>query len=478
MSGFTRRLQRVHTVRPTDGLPFAMDYTALGLSSKKVFAHYFGPYPRSLNDSMTLATDSYTTAFNNPYYATYQDYGGMYRDRPIWRPQRGGDYTYLDAVWDIDQARAVGIDGFFCDLLGLSGANYDRYMKLVQAADDMSVGFYVLPMVDANGATGAADPITAADHIRKYSGKNGSYYLPDGRYVVGSFLTEGKTYTWWQQVFAELQTTWGLDVAFFSVYLNWNQAPNYAGLCYVSSVWGYGADPGVINAAGDYKSAATGRGEKFMAPIVSQDIRPPARVWDEALNTGSLRAAWEKAITQDADYAQMVTWSDFSETPMAPSASNGWVNLDVSSYYISKWKTGQYPSILRDCIYLSHRPQTLDATITGPTTLPMSQWVRGSRSTARNYVEALTFLTAPADITITSGGSTYTYTAPAGMNSAAYPAQLGVQSAVAVRNSQTVANILSPVNQRSSDISQDTGYYRFSSLRGTTGQFDVLSQYR
>ena len=53
----------------TDGLAWAMDYTALRSSEKKVFAHYFGPYPRSWSNE-AMSTQAYENYYNNPNYTS------------------------------------------------------------------------------------------------------------------------------------------------------------------------------------------------------------------------------------------------------------------------------------------------------------------------------------------------------------------------------------------------------------------------
>lgn len=496
MSRFVRRLQQSipkTTPDPSPGLFFALPNTSA--SNKKVFAHYFGPYPRSLNNGASLNTDTYKTLYNNPdstasFNGTPQNvFGGAFRDRPLFRAPLAGDYKAQDCAWDIQQAKATGIDGFFVDLLGLSGSNYDNYETL-RAAAVADGDFYVIPMVDANGATAAATAQQAAAYVKRFCiGTGGSgttplssaFFLPNGKYLVSAFKGEGKTLTYWSDMLGYLQSDWGIDATFMPCYLNYNSSATYASIQFGSGPWGYGADPSVINAASNMATTAHGRGEMFMAPVVPQDIRPSGNLFDEAKNTGALRASWEKAINQGADYVQIVTWSDFSETPMAPSAANGWVNLDISAWYATRWKTGSYPTILTDAIYISHRARTLGATITGGQTEFMAQWSRGNMSALSNNVEILTFMKAPATINVTIGGSNYSYAAPAGMNVQTYPITQAVAangiSASSVRASVTTASVTSPVAVLSSAINDDYGYYRFSSVRGTAGQFDPSTLY-
>ena len=484
-----------------EGLAWDMDYTSLRASQKKVFAHYFGPYPRSWSNE-TISTQQYESYFNNPNW-TSNDYhldGGLFRDRPLARPQLTGDWLYQDSQWDIEQAMAAGIDGWVCDVLGLSGSNHDRYMKMVDVAHDLNNGFKVVPMIDMNGATRLASPEVAADAIRKYmltggagsAPRRGAWQLQDGRYVISAFKGEGPNpidvtsqAQWLQDLFSELETTWGLQIAYMPCYLNIGYASNpaFTPLHWGTGSWGFGADPAAINAVSNQTAASKGRGEKAFAPVCVQDIRygNGGPKYDEALNTGAQRAAWNKVISENPDYIQLVTYNDFSETAIAPSAANGWTILDIGTYFITRWKTGQYPTITRDVLYLSHRSQTLTATITGPQTNSDIQSSRAAVSTPRDHVEVLSFLTAPATITVNTGAGTQTYSAPAGMYAWSYqcsPANPNVISATATRSSATIASITSPVGHRTSDVSSDRGYYRFGSLRGTEGQFDVLSHYR
>lgn len=469
-------------VEPTEGLFFKLP-DDIRQQSKKVWAHYFGPYPRSLNNALTELQDTYATIYNNPARTdvyngkTWASFGGFFRNRPLFRPQdSSSNWRYNDCVFDIQTAAAAGVDGFFVDMLGLSGSNYDNYILLRNAAHDLNMGFYVIPMIDANGATGAATPQVAAQKVAEFAGKNGSYYLPDGRFVVSCFGLENKPLQWWTDMLNSLRTTYNLNPAFIGVAINWNTTPTYDAVQYGTSNWGYGADANIIRNAGDYAAQARGRGKKFMAPIVAQDCRPRDQLFDEALNTETLRASWTKAITQDADYAQIVTWSDYSEnTEFAPSTARGYGPLDLSSYYLVKWKMGEFPEILRDALYLSHRSNLSTSTPTGTQTRFMAHWPRGtSRSAVRDTVEALTYLTEPATVTVKVGSQTYTYDAPAGEFAKTFPLALGEVSASVKRNGAAVASVTSPVTVKVPRV-DDKQYFWFSSLRGTAGQRDPVN---
>lgn len=70
---------------PAGPLPFELPSTAtLRASSHKVFAHYFTPYPISLNNKAG-ADDYYTKNYLNPAGESgkHAAYGGLLRDRPF-----------------------------------------------------------------------------------------------------------------------------------------------------------------------------------------------------------------------------------------------------------------------------------------------------------------------------------------------------------------------------------------------------------
>ncbi len=482
MSRFARRLQQASggyisqdVVEPSEGLFFKLPDT-LSSSPKKVFAHFFGPYPIVL-DNVDPSNDYYVRNYLavNGESGIHAEYGGFLRDRPKTNWPYANPYLSTQMFDEINHAKQAGIDGFFVNIMGSSGSNWDRYVALADVASANYPGFKVVPMVDANGAMAQneGESVTAA-RVNTILSKSSSYRLGDGRYMVASFKAEGRTLSWWQNVFNILSTTYGKEAAFVGVYNNINQAANYNSVPqYASGPWGPGADPNIFANHGDYAGPARSRGEKVLSAVWPQDIRVRGGLFDEALNTSCLRAAWTRAISDNADIVQLCTWSDYSEgSQVQPSIMRGHVAADISAYYISRWKTGAFPAILRDAMYVSHRNQMANATITGGQTSFMSHWVRTNRSNFREHVEILTFFTAPANVSVKIGSNTYSYTAPSGMNVQTYPMAAGEVSAKAVRNSSEIARINSPVVIKSTSVNQDRQYAMFSSLRGTNRQYD------
>lgn len=454
---------------PDEGRFFKMPDTSS--STKKVFAHYFGPYPIRIQNK--IPNDDY---YSNNYLRTigensnFANIGGLLRDRPWIYPAGGSDWQSVDAAQDIEWAISAGIDGFYVNIMGGSGLNWDRYITLRDVANASYPNFYVVPMIDANGSlagSGTTDQI--ADAIAQFAST--SYYLGDGRMLVGSFKMEGKTPTWWNNIYSSLQSRHGIDAAPVGVYNNFTQAGNYNQ--YASGAWGTGADPNIYANRSNYGDQARARGELYQADVWAQDIRPNASLFDEARGTKALFAAWDRAISDGADLVQICTWSDYSEgSQFRPSSARGYVELDLSAWKIAEFKTGSQPDILRDAVYVSHRNQMSNTTVAGPQTSFMSHWVRNNRSAFQEKVEVVTFLTAPADVTVTVGGIATTYSAPAGKYAHEVDARYGSVTVDVKRSGSTVVSHASPYQIRSTVWQQDRQYFMSSSLRDTSLQFD------
>ncbi|MGR6998985.1 endo-1,3-alpha-glucanase family glycosylhydrolase [Yinghuangia aomiensis] len=196
-----------------------------------------------------------------------------------------------------------------------------------------------------------------------------------------------------------------------------------------------------------------------------QDERPNQGVFDEAGNTENLRATWEGAIAGGADWVQLTTWNDFSEgTQFAPSVHNGRAYLDISSYYLTWFKSGRAPAIVRDVVYLTHRRQLTAAKPTSAGQTKFMQLRAGSTS-ARDTAEALVFLTASASVRVQSGGQAQSCTGGPGVAAVTVPLAYGTQSATVTRGSAVVATVTSPFAVDPNLPVQDLQYVAAGSAR-------------
>jgi hypothetical protein len=400
----------------------------------------------------------------------------------------GVDWLLEDSKRAIQQAHVSGIDGFSFDVLGTSGANWDRYVKLCTAASILypSGGFWTMPMLDASitGATSimgvTADAAAAAINSLCMAA---SYKNDAGAYVIGTFYHDIQTPAKWAAIKAALLANYGKTMVWASVYRNVANAASYDN--WATGYWGSGATPLVgANQSSTWVVAARSRGEKIFPPCWTTDVRPKASVADEAVGFSTQIAYWMKIIGWNADLVQITTWSDYSEgASIEPTAHAGWSNLDVNSYFIHWLKYGAAPAIVRDVVYMAHRGQFWDAPLSSGQTVRMAQWVsqnggRGANAgPKKDIVQTLTFLTAPADISVTIGGVTQTYTAPAGMFTHEYPLATGNPPSVVIKRAGViVGSVTSVVPVTATPVTDDLEYFKFSSLRGTAGQFQPFFQ--
>lgn len=437
----TSSLRQANAANP---LPFDMPTrTVLANSAKKAYGHYFPLFSVS-HDNQLEASDYYTLHWlkNTGEANKHLAYGGFIRDRPIYRAPRTGDWALLDATDECRWARDAGMDGFLVDGLSwnLADGIYQRGRRVFDAAKALNdPTFRVAYMVDTDAVSGT-DFTTAADRIAN-AYQSGAYLMAAGKLLVSSFRPEGDApLSFWQNIDLRLRTVHGLPgMAFVPCYAsNWNAHPGYDSITYAMGVWTIGVNPGVNSAY--WNNDAHSVNKLFMQPIAFGDSRPKPNVgsttgiFDEQQGLLTLRDQWITAIANNVDWVQYRTWSDFSEgAQFIPSRNHGFCYLDVSAYYLSRWKTGVFPTIKRDAIYLSHRISNWD---TKTTQVTQTVWQIPRLLVAhpgQNIVEVMTFMVAPSSITVKVGSNTYTYTAPAGVSNKSFPLSNGQVSVNAMR---------------------------------------------
>jgi hypothetical protein len=453
------------TAATTPQLPFDLPVqSTLQSTGRLAFAHYFTPYPVSIENA-DPATDYYTRNYLSPTgeNGIHAAYGGLLRDRPIGRPKLAlTDWAAQDFDTEVRQAKAAGLDGFTVDILSLSGYNYDRVVKLLQAANRVDPSFKIMLMPDMTSLHDD-DPALVASKVAALAKYPAAFDLPDGRLVLSPFKAEQFSVSWWTTWLANLKSTHGVSVAFVPCFLNWTNITAFAPISYGFSAWGERTAAAATSLTTPANQAHS-LGKIWMAPVAVQDSRPNQGIFTEAGNTDTLRSSWNVATNAQADWVQIPTWNDYSEnTAIAPSTNHGWSFLDVSAYYLTKWKLGQTLPVVRDGMYLSHRAHAVAARPTFAETKLMT--VRTGSTTPRDTVEVLAFFKAATTVTVKVGAATYTWDAPAGVSVKTWPLGTGTVSATAARGGVTVSAVTSPKAVTSAPYVQDLEYFASSSLR-------------
>ncbi|KAI0072871.1 glycoside hydrolase family 71 protein [Panus rudis PR-1116 ss-1] len=161
---------------------------------------------------------------------------------------------------------------------------------------------------------------------------------------------------------------------------------------------------------------------------------------------------WENIIKNRnaIDLVEINTWNDYGESHyIAPVTgaqpdSQAWVDgfphdgfLDMTSYYATAFKTGSFPAITEDKIYLWSRPHTVDA---NP---PDSVGKPTNSDTMTDAMWALIFSTSPATITLTTSPThTQTFQVPSGVSKLSVPIEdQGVLHGTMTRDGKTVVDL-------------------------------------
>ncbi len=429
-----------------------------GTGGGTVFGHYFPPYPISIDN--TASQDDYYSR----HYLTidgengkHQSYGGLLRDRPAARAPLSGDWQLTDMRTEVRQAKSAGLDGFVVDVLGLSGRNWDAIEVLMRAAD-IEGDFEISPMLDTSSVRNNTPEQTAAALATLFA--HPSAQLIDSEYVLNSFCAECLSVSWWTSLINRLEGAHGVPIKFIASFVGSSDSmiKEFAPISYGVGSWGTRNAQMALNGR-NWAARAHELGLVWMQAVAMQDARPRSGVYAEAGNTDTWRATWARAMSDGADFVQITTWNDYSEsTSIAPSAAHGNVFVELTKYYADWFRAGNTPAITGDHLYLTHRVHPWDANPTSGIK-NMKPNLGQSSVAPRDTAEALVFLTAPARVTLTSGSNSTTVDLPAGISTVLVALGTGTTSGSIKRGSTTVRAVTSPYKVTNSPVVQDLQYF-------------------
>lgn len=419
-------------------VPFVMPNAAvLSASPRKVFAHYITQFPRSFDNRPSLE-DYYDSQYLKPEGENdkFKNQGGFIRQRPLPRAvideslNSKMNWREQDLCWEVQTAARAGIDGFLVNLLDTQGVHWERTKSLLAAAATVP-GFRIVLMPDVTSAF--KTPQEVVDAMVELGASPAAYRLPDGRLVVAPYCAQIHPDEWWNEVDAGC-VAHGLHIAFFPVLQSLEiHFERFARNSFGISEWGM-RTPETAGHRPDFSAQSHRQKLLWMEPISPQDMRAKDLFLFEAGNTELFRIMWQRAIDKDADWVQLITWNDYSEaTEIAPSTGTGWMYLDLTSWYAARFKTGAWPKVERDTVWLTHRTQRSDLK-PGKQEKPFF-W---RDCTPRDEVEAVVLLTSPADITLSSGKSVVTQHLQGGLSRLAVPLALGRPSVEIKRQGRLV----------------------------------------
>jgi hypothetical protein len=414
--------QNANTLDNDACLAFAMpNADALFGSSKKVFAHYFYPFPLSVGNKS--ASDEYYNVHylnKNGESGKWSEKGGFLRQRPLGvEVSSDSKWQLLNMQREVRMAIARGITGFAFDVLSAKEASGgDTHLQLLlRAAQAVDPRFKILIMPDIAALKSDAEGVV--NSIAAVASSPAAYRLADGRLAVSAFHAGANSPDWWAGVIAQLKMR-GIAIAFVPTFLGWKaQASAFAPISYGFGDWGTATASASDGMKGDPEMAHRNYGKIFMMPVDPQQYRPKDSAYWEAGNSAAFRNAWMSSISGNADWVQLVTWSDFSESSQIEPYTDATLRRDIGTgfydlngFYAAWFLTGKQPPITHDVLYYFYRREPTDAA--GPGQSAPNKIVNSS---PQDDIELLAFLTAPGELKITIGGHTSAQSAPAGITS-------------------------------------------------------------
>jgi hypothetical protein len=430
-------------------LPFSMpDTAALFSSPKKVFAHYFYPFPLQL-DNVPASRDYYNRNYlsKDGESGKWQAQGGFLRQRPLPVSGSASNWRQSNVEQEVRMAIARGITGFTIDVMSVKEATdpLSHLHSLLTAAQTVDPRFKIMVMPDISALKSDADAVTQI--IASVASSPAAYRLEDGRLAVTAFNAGVNPPEWWSAVIAQLSAR-GIKIAFVPTFLGWGKhASAFAAISHGFSDWGT-ATAGVSDRMkNDAEVAHDSYGKIYMMPVDPQQYRPKNSLYWEAGNSAAFRNAWMSAIDGNTDWVQLVTWSDFSESsqiePYTDATLRGDIGsgfYDLNAYYAAWFLSAKQPPITHDVLYYFYRREPA-----GAASPAQSQANKIINSSPEDDIELLAFLTAPGVISINIGGRNVAQNAPAGITSFKVPTQPGSPVFSLSRNGAAVISFQAPI---------------------------------
>ncbi|MAX24797.1 MAG: hypothetical protein CMJ19_09865 [Phycisphaeraceae bacterium] len=462
-------------------VPFAMpDVKTLRNSPRKVFAHYFVPFPISV-DNKPADQDQYVKHIMNPngFGKRYFKQGGKTRQRPLPRPVRSDENWLLeDMKLEVARGANLGMDGFIADIVSDTGVNWERYLALMQAATQVDPGFKIMLMAGMpalfRNPKKVQTPQRMADMFLTCAAYPSAYRTDDGRLVISAFRGNDKPASWWKEVFAIMQAK-GESVYFVPLIQPWwddegkwqQELEPFLPIVDGISTWG----PRWASAAEKWQgfpSSVAQYNKISMSPVGAQDMRAKSMIYWEARNTQSYRKLFEAAIKGNANWIQLITWNDYSEaTEISPSTGTQFSLYDLTAYYITWFKQGKAPTITDDVIYYSHRKHSLEAK---PDPQKQPKLFKNLAPDAPcDEIECLVFAKAPATLSIAIQDTKWQFPVTAGLNEVRIPVQTGTPIFTLRRDDKVVATVKSAFEINNDITYQNMLYHGGSSNRPVFG---------
>ena len=364
---------------------------------------------------------------------------------------------------DIRDAQAAGIDGFALDMGAYNDPAQPYYNEniayMYSAAQALGTGFKLFFSIEI---TNAADIVQL---ISTYANRPNTF-LNGTNVVVSTYGQNGVN--WQTGVFAPLRQM-GVSVCFVPFF--WpnpstelptyqdctNLLDTYSNVLNGLFLFGAAGTPSqLVLCNSNYNLAVHQAGKIFMAGFTASywgegQISNGRRYFEDDGGEGTVMQ-WQSIIANQPDWVEIVTWNDFGESYTSPLMDPEQYEselvsphrychagyTDLTKRYISWYKTGEPPAINQDILYYFYRIHSMKLVATND--IPVT-WLLGDVS---DVVYNTLFLTAPAQLLVSSGTNSATYSLGAGLQQVRTPFAPGTQTFTVTRNVSPVLSVQGP----------------------------------
>ncbi|KAI0047881.1 glycoside hydrolase family 71 protein [Auriscalpium vulgare] len=350
-------------------------------------------------------------------------------------------YSYDNWVSDINLAGSRGVDAFALNVgneVWESDRMDDAYAAALTTVDNStdtpSFGMFLSLDMTSLSCADDNDAITLAKLVQRYAG-HPAQLRNNGRVVLSTFEGDecGFGSAGWEKVVDGLNV-WFLPV-FFGEIASWSQWGVVDGAFNWNSGWPSG-DQNVTWDSDAWWISQMPSGKSYVAaasPWFFTHYGPDTynKNWIYRGDDWLLAMRWELIVAHrdQIDMVEIISWNDFGEShyvgpiegaqPMSEAWTNGFDHqgwLDMMSYYIQAFKTGIYPTVGQDQIFMWARLAPANATASADNVGQPDNW-----QWTKDYAWAVAFLKSPANVTLTCGTSTATFSLQGGASKIKLP---------------------------------------------------------
>ncbi|KAJ9121473.1 hypothetical protein QFC22_002089 [Naganishia vaughanmartiniae] len=402
------------------------------------------------------------------------------REKKVWAHHIvGNTYPYTPDDWkrDIQMAQANGIDGFALNF-GLDpwqpAQIADAYAMAAQLGSSFKM--FLSPDMDVIECVSSANLGLIQNYITTYANHSAAAKY-GGKSLLSSFAGQNCRFgqpdqnSGWKLAMAGLKNStyfipaWtdngdgfgNLPTMDMDGFVNWGAAWPLS-----TTDVSMSNDKDILSLLGTRRLVAT------VSPLFYTHF--PWKNWLYRSDDFMMSQKLEQLLCMrnQIDQIEIISWNDFGEAhyigpiggdqpPQSKLYTLGIPHTDILplvKYYATAWKTGSYPKITSDQVFVMARPHSAMATATSD-----SIGAPTGRDRTQDNFYAQVHLTAPAIVYMVTNSKTTTYSGVAGVNRFEAPLEIGSGVEVLVgRNGATTASVTIP----DYTFSNSTALYNFS----------------